>query len=241
MMDMLDRHLTVHPTEGVGSMVEFLRERGHPIGPKRVRRFFRLIGHQTIYRRKNLTKMGLKEFIRPYLLRDLKVTRANQVWCTDITYIPMKQGFMYLTAVMDVYSRKILSWGISNSLNASWCLQVLKEAINDHGTPEILNSDQGSQYTSAIWTQFLENQGIKISMDGKGRALDNVWIERFWKTIKYDYVYLHPADDGFELYEGVQNHICYYNQKTHQTTKQSPDKKYQESRQNATNDQAGLV
>jgi putative transposase len=160
MMDMLDRHLTVHPTEGVGSMVEFLRERGHPIGPKRVRRFFRLIGHQTIYRRKNLTKMGLKEFIRPYLLRDLKVTRANQVWCTDITYIPMKQGFMYLTAVMDVYSRKILSWGISNSLNASWCLQVLKEAINDHGTPEILNSDQGSQYTSAIWTQFLENQGI---------------------------------------------------------------------------------
>lgn len=232
MMNLMDRHLTAHPTEGVVSMVYFLRDLGYPVGPKRIRRLFKLMGRQTHYRRKNLTKMGLKEFIKPYLLRGLKVERPNQVWVTDITYIPMAKGFMYLTAVMDVYSRKILSWGLSNSLEAKWCLGVLKEAIDIYGKPEIVNTDQGSQYTSALWTQFLEKQKIKISMDGKGRALDNVWIERFWKSIKYDYVYLNPCDDGFELALGLQNHIEYYNQKTHHTTKQKPDTLYKMSLEN---------
>ena len=229
MMNIMDRHLINHPTEGVRSMVYLLRDRGYPIGPKRIRRLFRLMGHHTIYRRKNLTKAGLREYIRPYLLRGMEITRANQVWSTDITYIPMKQGFMYLTAIMDVYSRKVLGWGISNTLNASWCLQVLKDTINQNGKPEIINSDQGCQYTSAMWTQFLDTNEIRISMDGKGRALDNVWIERFWRSIKYDYIYLHPADDGFELFSGVQNHICYYNKKHHQTVHQSPEKRYQKS------------
>lgn len=227
MMNLMDRHLIRHPSEGVRSMVTLLRDNGYPVGPKRIRRLFRIMGRQTIYRRKNLTKMGLKEFIRPYLLRDLKIERPNQVWSTDITYIPMKQGFMYLTAIMDVYSRRILGWGISNTLSASWCLQVLKDTIARYGNPQIINSDQGCQYTSAQWTQFVEKAGIRISMDGKGRALDNVWIERFWKSIKYDYVYLHPAEDGFDLYQGVEDHINYYNQKKHQTIKESPDKKYQ--------------
>jgi putative transposase len=229
MMNIMDRHLTKHPTEGVKSMVFLLMSMGFIVGPKRIRRLFRMMGRNTIYRRKNLTKSGMKEFIKPYLLRNLKITHANQVWCTDITYIPMKKGFMYMTAIIDVYSRKIVGWGISNTMSAQWCKNVLEEAIAIHGKPEIINSDQGSQYTSALWTQYLEQQGISISMDGKGRALDKISIERFWKSLKYDYIYLNPVEDGFELYGGVQNHIDYYHQKVHHNTEQTPNKRYEES------------
>ena len=229
MMNIMDRHLLTHPTEGVISMVDMLRDMGHPVGPKRIRRLFKLMGHQTLYRRKNLTKNALKEFIKPYLLRGLKVTHANQVWCTDITYIPMARGFMYMTAFIDVYSRKIVGWGISNSMSKQWCLNVLEDAIAMHGKPEIINSDQGSQYTSFAWTNYLEKHEIKISMDGKGRATDNIWIERFWKSLKYNYIYLNPCDNGLELFEGVLNHIEYYNQKKHQTIKKTPNEAYQES------------
>ena len=229
MMTLMDKHLISHPTEGVVSMVYFLKALGYPIGPKRIRRLFKLMGRETIYRRKNLTKAGLREFIKPYMLRGLQVTHANQVWCTDITYIPMARGFMYLTAVIDVYSRKIMGWGISNSLEAKWCKQVLEDAIERHGKPEIVNSDQGSQYTSALWTQFLDKQQILISMDGKGRATDNIWIERFWKSIKYNYIYLNPCDNGADLLEVVAEYINYYHTKTHHTTKQSPNNRYKES------------
>ena len=229
MMSLMDQHLLKHPTEGVETMVDWLKERGYPVGPKRIRRLFKLMNHQTLYRKKNLTKGALREFIRPYLLRGLEITHANQVWCTDITYIPMAKGFMYMTAFIDVYSRKIMGWGISNSMSKQWCINVLKDAIARHGKPEIINSDQGSQYTSAAWTHLLQQEGIKISMDGKGRATDNVWIERFWKSLKYDYIYLNPCDNGLELFEGVQSHIEYYHQKRHQTIKQSPNNAYQES------------
>jgi putative transposase len=229
MMDIMDRHLLNHPTEGVVSMVHMLNELGYPIGPKRIRRLFRVMGYEAIYRRRNLTKGALREFIRPYLLRGLKITHANQVWCTDITYIPMAKGFMYMTAIIDVYSRKIMGWGISNSMSKDWCLQVLQDAIARHGKPEIVNSDQGSQYTSFVWTSFLETQGIRISMDGKGRATDNTWIERFWKSLKYDYIYLNPCDDGLELFDGVQNHIEYYHRKVHHSIKMSPNKCYEQS------------
>ena len=138
-----------------------------------------------------------------------------------------------MTAIIDVYSRKIVGWGISNSMNAQWCKDVLENTIAEHGKPEILNSDQRSQYTSALWTQYLAEEQISISMDGKGRALDNVWIERFWKSLKYDYIYLNPADDGLELYRGVQDHIAYYHQKTHHTTLQTPEDRYQQSIKNA--------
>ena len=229
MMDLMDKHLVQHPTEGVVSMVHWLRKQGYPVGPKRIRRLFKLMGHETIYRRKNLTKMGLREFIKPYLLRDFKVTAANQVWCTDITYIPMAKGFMYMTAFIDVFSRKIMGWGISNSMSKQWCLDVLESAIVEHGKPQIINSDQGSQYTSHAWTSYLNENDIQISMDGKGRATDNSWIERFWKTIKYEYIYLNPCDTGLELFEGVQAHIEYYHNKTHHTLKSSPNEAYEKS------------
>lgn len=229
MMHIMDKHLLRHPTEGVNSMVDLLRGMNHPVGPKRIRRLFKLMNHQTIYRRKNLTKNALKEFIKPYLLRGLQVTHANQVWCTDITYIPMSKGFMYVTALIDVYSRKIVGWGISNSMSKQWCLSVLEDAIARHGKPQIVNTDQGSQYTSFAWTNYLEKQEIKISMDGKGRATDNIWIERFWKSLKYNYIYLNPCDNGLELFEGVRDYIEYYNQKRHQTIKKTPNEAYQES------------
>jgi len=134
-----------------------------------------------------------------------------------------------MTAFIDVYSRKIVGWGISNSMSKQWCLDVLNDAIARHGKPEIINSDQGSQYTSFAWTNYLEKENIRISMDGKGRATDNVWIERFWKSLKYNYIYLNPCDNGLELFEGVQNYIGYYNQKKHQSIKKSPNESYQES------------
>lgn len=227
LMNIMDRHLINHPTEGVVSMVYMLRMLGYQVGPKRIRRLFRIMGYQAIYRRKNLTRAGMREYIRPYLLRGLQISRPNQVWVTDITYIPMRKGFMYLAAVMDVYSRKILAWGISTSLEASWCIEILKSAMNRFGIPEIVNSDQGCQYTSRQWTELLEGLGIRISMDGKGRATDNTWIERFWKGLKYDYVYLNPCDDGFELFEGVQNHIEYYNGRVHHTTQDTPNSRYE--------------
>ncbi|SIT18704.1 IS3 family transposase [Belliella pelovolcani] len=233
LMGIMDRHLTDHPTEGVVSMVYLLTGLGFVVGPKRIRRLFRLMGRETLYRRKNLTKSGLREYIRPYLLRNLKIERPNQVWVTDITYIPMQKGFMFLTAVMDVYSRKILSWGISNSQDAKWCKQVIEEAIREYGKPEIVNSDQGSQYTSALWINYLEGQDIKVSMDGKGRALDNVYIERFWKSIKYDYIYLNPSEDGYDLLKGVKWYIEYYNQKVHHTTREKPGERYYGATQKA--------
>ena len=173
------------------------------------------MGYRAIYARRNLSKLGLAQYIKPYLLRGMKITRPNQVWCTDITYIPMRRGFLYLTAVMDVYSRKILAWGISNTLEAAWCIKVVEEAIDLYGAPEIINSDQGSQYTSFAWSNFMEKQGIKISMDGKGRATDNAWIERFWRTIKKDHLYLNPAETGTELYQQEEHSVNYYNNRYH--------------------------
>jgi putative transposase len=229
MMNLMDKHLLTHPTEGVLSMVDWLREQGYPVGPKRIRRLFKLMGHQTIYRKKNLSKGALKAFKRPYLLRGLEINRANQVWCVDITYIPMAKGFMYMIAFIDVYSRKIVGWGISNCMSKKWCMDVLQEAIQQNGKPEIVNSDQGPQFTSHAWINFLETNDILISMDGKGRATDNTWIERFWKSLKYNYIYLNPCDTGLELYEGVQTYIAYYHSKKHQGIKTTPEKAYTES------------
>jgi putative transposase len=228
MMNLMDKHLLMHPTEGVISMVDFLKDKGYWVGPKWIRRLFRLMGYQTIYRKKNLTKGALKAFIKPYLPRGLKITGPNQVLCTDITYLSMAKGFMYMTALIDVYSRKIVGWGISNSMTKRWCLEVLQEAIAKHGKPEMINSDQGSQYTSPAWINFLEKQGIKISMDGKGRATDNAWIERFWKSHKHNHVYLNPADNGIELHQGILNYIEYYHQKRHQSIGMSPESAYRQ-------------
>ena len=231
-MRIMDEHAMNHPAEGVLSMKYMLEQKGYHVNHKRVRRLLRKMGHQTIYPRKSLSKSGPAQYKRPYLLNKVNITRSNQAWCIDITYIPMQKGFMYCCAIMDIYSRKIVGWSISNSLEAKWCVKVLQQAVETHGVPEIVNSDQGSQFTSAMWTYALENLGIQISMDGKGRALDNRWIERFWRSIKYRYIYLNPAEDGIELHEGVKQHIEYYNnQKVHHTFKDIPAKRYDKSMQ----------
>jgi putative transposase len=216
-MRIMDEHYLEHPTEGVISMKDLLFTLGFLVNHKRVRRLLRLMGLMAIYPKRNLSKLGLKKYIHPYLLKGLKITRPNQVWSIDVSYLPMKNGFLYLTAIIDVYSRYIVGWGISNTMEAEATLSVLKQAINDHGRPEIINSDQGSQFTCEHWVTFLKKEDIRISMDGKGRAVDNIFIERFFRTLKYNHVYLHPANDGLELYQGIKTYIRYYNEsKPHQ-------------------------
>lgn len=216
-MRLMDEEFLKHPTHGVLQMQDFLFMYGFVANHKRVRRLLRLMGIMAIYPKRNLSKLGFSKYIRPYLLKGLKVTKPNQVWAIDITYIPMAKGFMYLTAIIDLYSRYIVAWEVSNSLNAENTLNVLKQAISLHGKPEIINSDQGSQFTCALWTEYVENAEIAISMDSRGRATDNIFIERFWRTVKQDYVYLRPAENGTELYGGLKQFINYYNtQKPHQ-------------------------
>ncbi len=216
-MRMMDENYLDHPTHGVLQMQDYLMLLGFFVNHKRVRRLLRKMGIMAIYPQRNLSKLGNAKYIRPYLLKRIEITKPNQVWAIDITYIPMAKGFMYLTAIIDLYSRYIVGWGIFNSLDAENSHAVLKKAIAEYGKPEIINSDQGSQFTCALWTEYIEKAGIKISMDGKGRAIDNIFIERFWRTLKQDYVYLHPEENGTQLYKGLKNFIEYYNhRKTHQ-------------------------
>lgn len=217
LMDKMDKEFLEHPTHGVLSMVSFLKTMGILIGPKRVRRLLRKMGVMAIYPRRNLSKLGLARYIHSYKLKGLEITRSNQVWEIDITYVSMLRGFMYLTAIIDVYSRYIVGWGLSNSLDAENSHKVLRDAIARHGSPEIVNSDQGSQFTCEAWVEYLNDNGITISMDGKGRCLDNIFIERFWGTLKRNYIYINPAEDGKELYKGLKDYIDYYNnRKPHQ-------------------------
>lgn len=222
LMRLMDEEYMEHPTKGVLGMVEFLRAMDILAGPKRVRRLLRKMGIMAIYPKRNLSKQGLAKYIHPYRLRGLEVTHSNHVWCIDITYIPMAKGFLYLTAIIDVYSRYIVGWDIHNTLDAENSLNVLRKAILVHGKPEIVNSDQGSQFTCPGWIAYLESQEITISMDGKGRALDNVWIERFWRTLKQEYVYICPAGNGNILRKGLIKFITYYNNRRHH---QSLDRK----------------
>lgn len=233
-MRLMDAHALEHPAEGVKSMQYMLEGKGYHVNPKRVRRLLRKMGLMAIYQKRMLSKLGLSSYIRPYLLRNKEITYANQAWSIDITYIPMAKGFMYCTAIMDIYSRKIVGWGISNSLEAKWCMGVLQKAIETYGKPEIINSDQGSQFTSALWTSTLDELGIKISMDGKGRAIDNRWIERFWKTLKYNHIYLNPPENGIDLLNAIEYYINYYNEeKKHHTIKEIPSNRYWRSLKNA--------
>lgn len=220
LMRYMDKEFLDHPYKGVLSMVDYIKTLGILVGPKKVRRLLRKMGIMAIYPQKNLSKLGIAKYIHPYMLRGLEITRSNQVWCIDLTYIPMKRGFLYLTAIIDVYSRYIVGWGLFNTLDAQNSLEVLKEAIALHGKPEIINSDQGSQFTCSGWVEYLKNEDIIISMDGRGRALDNIYIERFWRTLKWEYVYLNPAEDGKELQKGLKKYLYYYNnQRTHQNLK----------------------
>ena len=217
LMRLLDQRHLQHPTHRVLQMQDFLCLEGYQANHKRVRRLLRKMDIMAIYPKHNLSKLGQAKYVKPYLLKGLKVCRANQVWAIDITYIPMASGFMYLTAIIDLYSRFVVGWALHNSLGAKNSRQVLKTAISGYGKPEIINSDQGSQFTSELWVAYLAGENIKVSMDGKGRAIDNIFIERLWRTVKQDYVYLHPANDGLELYKGLKGFFHFYNhEKTHQ-------------------------
>lgn len=227
-MEKIDRLYFDHPTAGVLTMMALLNMAGYPIGVKRVRRLMRKMGLMAIYPQKCLSKGGVPKYIHPYLLRRLDIVRPNQVWSTDISYIPMKDGFMYLYAVIDVYSRFIVGWRLSNTLSANNCYELLEECIKLYGAPEIVNSDQGSQYTTKRWEELLTKHGIKVSMDGRGRCKDNIWIERFWRTVKQEYIYLNPADTVDELRRGIKEFIAYYNyRRPHQSLSMSlPAMKY---------------
>lgn len=218
-MKLMDEHIMEEPTAGVITMKCMLKEKEINMSYERVRRLMRKASIMPIYPRRMLTQKGENKYIYPYLLRNLEIDKPNQVWQIDITYIPMKNGFMYMTAVIDVYSRYIVGWGISNSLDASESLKVVDEAIKIHGRPDILNSDQGTQFSCKSYVEYLKKEEIKISMDGKGRCLDNIFIERFWRTLKYQHIFLNPAKDGLELYVGIQKWLLRYHNRSHQGIK----------------------
>jgi len=214
LMKLIDRQYTKTPFYGVPRIVHYLREQGHKVNPKRIRRLYRKMDLHAIGPRPNTSKphKGEGHTIYPYLLRGMKVVRSNQVWAMDITYVPVGKGHMYLVAIIDLYSRFIVGWSLSNTMTAKWCKECLRTAIISHGEPEMLNTDQGSQFTSPLFTQYVgKHKNLKFSMDGKGRAIDNIFIERFWRTIKYEKLYLEPSDDGLELYEKIKDYMTFYN------------------------------
>ena len=219
-MRMLDEQYFKTPFYGVRRLRVWLQNQGYLINRKRLLRLMRQMGWQTLFRRKSTSDPDKQNRVYPYLLKGLLIERANQVWATDITYVPMKKGFMYLCAVIDLHTRFVLNWSVSNTMSAEWCKQVVDEAIQQYGCPEIFNTDQGSQFTSAIFTALLTDNKIQISMDGKGRAIDNIFIERLWRTVKYEHIYLHVADDGLKLYQGLKDYFIFYNeQRPHQSLK----------------------
>lgn len=221
---------TVQPS-GYRVMHGRLQLMGYSIGEKVVRRLMYEMNLQGPYPKRNLSKRNKEHKIYPYLLRDLKITHINHVWATDITYIKLDKGTAYLLAVIDLYSRKILSWRISNTLTTDFCVAALKEALVNFGNPEIFNTDQGCQFTSNEFTKVLLDKNIAISMDGKGRALDNIFIERFWRTIKYDYIFMNDLRTMPKLIKGVSWFIDYYNrERPHQSlNKRTPDAIYYHS------------
>ncbi|MFB6307597.1 MAG: IS3 family transposase, partial [Flavobacteriales bacterium] len=210
-MRIIDERHIERPTHGVLRMQDHLRDKGYYINSKRIRRLMRLMDIQVHYPKRNLSKLGLEKYIYPYLLRDIEITHPDQVWATDITYIPMARGFMYLTAFIDLYSRFVVGWDVSNTMETERVLSVLEEATSHYDPPGILNSDQGGQYTCSQWVEHLKEEGVAISMDGKGRAIENAFIERLWRRVKYDHIYLHPAENGRELYEGLKKWFYEYN------------------------------
>jgi len=211
LMKLIDEQYLKMPFYGYRKMTKHLRRLEYAINFKRVRRLMNLMNIQAIYPKPRTSIPGKGHKIYPYLLRGVKITHPNQVWSTDITYVPMQQGFMYLVAVMDWYSRYVLSWEISNTLDGAFCLDALNGALEKHGKPEIFNTDQGVQFTADNFTGRLEDTEIKISMDGRGRFIDNIFIERLWRSVKYEQVYLHEYETGFELMADLASYFDLYN------------------------------
>jgi putative transposase len=211
LMLLIDKQFLETPFYGVQQMAWHLRNQGFSVNVKRVRRLMRLMGLMPIYQKPNTSRPAKGHKTYPYLLRGLRVDRPNQVWSADITYLPMKRGFLYLIAIMDWHTRKVLAWRISNTYEAEFCVEALNEAIHRFGPPEMMNTDQGSQFTSFAWTDRLKRAGVKISMDGKGRCIDNIFIERLWRSLKYECVYLHAWGTGSQARAGIGRWINFYN------------------------------
>ena len=212
LMREIDLAFTEWPFFGVRQMCRYLVSLGYSAGIKRIRRLMRLMGLMAVYQKPKTSTPNPEHKRYPYLLRGLSIDRSNQVWCADITYIPMRKGFLYLVAIMDWHSRKVLSWRLSNTMETDFCLAALEEALAKHGTPDIFNTDQGSQFTSFAFTGVLRDNGIRISMDGRGRWLDNVFIERLWRSLKYENVYLNAYETESEARTGIGRWITFYNQ-----------------------------
>lgn len=228
LMNEIDRVFTKYPFFGSRQIAAYLPRTGFHAGRHRVRRLMQLMGLQAIYKGPNTSKKHPQHPVYPYLLRKLPITQANHVWCSDITYIPMRRGFLYLVAIMDWATRKVLSWRLSNTLDASFCVEALNEAITKYGKPEIMNTDQGSQFTGAAWITTLTDAKIKISMDGRGRYLDNIFIERLWRSLKQEAIYLHELYDGFKAKRVIDNWIEFYNDDRPHTAleKRTPNEAY---------------
>ena len=230
LMRLIDRIHVDKPFLGSRRIVDALAGQSQRENRKRVQRLMQLMGIQAIHPGPKTSTPHPEHRIYPYRLRGLEINRANQVWASDVTYIPMETGFVYLTVIMDWYSRKVLSWRVSNSLDASFCIDALEEAIHRFGIPDIFNTDQGSQYTSENFTGVLKSHNIEISMDGKGAWRDNVFVERLWRSVKYEEVYLNAYESLTEAKQSLKKYFHFYNQqRKHQTLKAAPDQVYYES------------
>lgn len=228
LMRMMDEQYHHTPFYGLRRLRRWLHSKGYKAGKKRVKRLMKLIDWQTIYRKPNTSWKNKAHSVYPYLLKNRAIERTNQAWAIDITYVPMRRGFMYLCAIIDLHTRYIVNWSISNTMSAKWCAELVEEAIKQNGVPELINSDQGSQFTSFEYIDLLKNNNIAISMDGKGRAIDNIFIERFWKSVKYECLYLNAFEDGVELYQGLEKYFQFYNhERGHQSLKyETPAEKF---------------
>ena len=212
LMRLLDQQYTNHPFVGSRKMAIWLQGQGYSVNRKRVQRLMRLMGLEAVYPKPKLSLAGRGHKVYPYLLRDVTIDRPDQVWSTDITYVPLPTGFMYLAAVIDWYSRYVIAWRLSNPLDGSFCLDMLQEAL-DQGRPEVFNTDQGVQFTAQAFTSRLEAAGVAVSMDGKGRCLDNIFVERLWRTVKYEDIYLRCYEAVPELTQGLLCYFPFYNER----------------------------
>ena len=218
LMRLIDEEYTRRPFYGSRKMRDYLRRSGYPVNRKRIQRMMRLMGLRSVAPTPNTSKPAQEHKIYPYLLRGMDINRPNQVWCTDITYIRLRGGFVYLVAIMDWYSRKVLSWEVSASMEGNFCVSTLERALRLFPAPEIFNSDQGSQFTSNGFTGVLKSVGITISMDGKGRCMDSIFIERLWRSVKYEEIYLKEYETVDELRKSLAKYFHFYNQdRPHQT------------------------
>jgi len=217
LMQLMDRHYHYHPYKGVPRMHVWLtKDKGYKVSYNRVERlYYGVMGLRAIIPGPHTSKRHKDHKVYPYLLRNMVITRPNQAWATDITYMPLPHGFMYLTAVIDLYSRFVLNWSLSNTMEAEWCRQLIEDAIISYGKPDILNTDQGAQYTSDVFSLFITGSDIRLSMDGVGRATDNAFIERLWRTVKYENVRFSEYRNGLDLALGMDSYFPEYNQRRH--------------------------